>query len=89
MRTTIWAVIAVVLAIANFVVDLGTQTPGGEASVKASASVGYALGPAIIAALFMIPKRFRGWGNFFKYTAIIAFLALLAGLGNIKPPPKP
>jgi len=89
MRTTIWAVIAVVLAIANFTVDLGTATAGGEASVKMSSSIGYALGPAIIAALFMIPQKFRGWGNFFKYTAIISLLALFSSLGNVKPPPAP
>ena len=87
MATILWGLVAVVLAIANFIVDLGTKTPGGHASVMASASLGYALAPFILSGLFMIWAKDRSWAKFLKYSAILGLLGLFAGLGNVKPPP--
>lgn len=89
MKTVIWAVVAVLLAIINFVVDLGTTTPGGAPSVMMSASVGYALAPAVLSALVMTQRKYRSWENFFKYAAIGGVLGLFGGLAHINPPPKP
>ncbi len=87
MASTLWGVIAVLLSIANFIVDMGTKTPGGHARVMAFASLGYALAPFILSGLFMIWAKDRSWAKFFKYSAILGILGLLAGLGNVKPPP--
>jgi hypothetical protein len=84
MKTVIWGVSAAIFIFANFVVRLaldGPQTPSDIAG-----AFGEAIGPMGLAALCMIPARFRGWANFLKFTTIFTVMALLSSLGDFKPP---
>ncbi|MCA9233584.1 MAG: hypothetical protein KDA57_23290 [Planctomycetales bacterium] len=89
LKTVVLAVLAVLLTAANFMFDLAGSSRETAPSVAFSASLGFALGPAIIGVIAMIWKEHRNPLSFLKIVCVISGLLLLTSLGNISAPPKP
>lgn len=78
-----WILLAALATTVNFVIDLAGMNDGSVPSNAVSVALGYALGPMLLSTLILFWKKHRSFHAYFRFAAIISWLLVLSGLGQL------
>jgi hypothetical protein len=82
MAGVFWMVLAVVLTLASFFLEL-VNGSGGHPRAALAGAIGFAMGPYILASILLFFNKYRNPASFFKAVAILSFLLVMNGMVQV------